>query len=120
MNPEIKAKWLDKLRDPETEQTRNMLKCGTGFCCLGVLTDIYLKKNNRDWESDDSFKIGEYSFEYTALPREVMEWAGLPTRDPSVELEDGDGDVINTCLTILNDDLRKSFSEIADLIEEQL
>jgi hypothetical protein len=50
MDPEVKAKWLVALRDPETKQTKGCLRRGDSFCCLGVLSDIYAKEHGIEWE----------------------------------------------------------------------
>ncbi len=38
--PELKAKWLEALRSGKYKQGRDTLCDGTGYCCLGVLSDI--------------------------------------------------------------------------------
>ena len=51
MKPEIKKLWVDALRSGEYKQAREVLRTngGTSFCCLGVLTDLYCKSNNKAW-----------------------------------------------------------------------
>lgn len=43
MNPEIKQQWVDALRSGEYPQSTNYLRDKTGWCCLGVLTDLFIK-----------------------------------------------------------------------------
>jgi len=38
--PELKAKWLEALCSGKYKQTQQQLKCGDGYCCLGVLSHI--------------------------------------------------------------------------------
>jgi len=41
MNQEIKQRWIKKLRDPEMKQVKTYLKTYDGYCCLGVLCEVY-------------------------------------------------------------------------------
>ena len=111
MNPDIKAKWLEALRDPDRyKQTEGALKDNCGFCCLGVLTDIWARENDGKWVK--STYGGPCSILDTddVLPEKVRDWAGLEYCDPIIDSE---------CISHLNDHGFK-FSYIADLIEEQL
>jgi hypothetical protein len=132
MKQEIKEKWVAALRSGEYQQTRSTLRDGTGFCCLGVLTDIYTKENNLDWDHGKDFKGEYYSVcsSLLELPNRVVEWAELPRRDPRVKLS-GDihieyteevGDMEFISLSQLNDGIYAApltFSKIADIIENQ-
>lgn len=126
MNPEVKKKWLKALRSGEYKQTVGVLhKKGGGFCCLGVLTDLYLKEKGIEdgWVGEDRgdecqvklTKSGEHDFE-NLLPSKVASWAGLKGQDNPVcgdfslaEWNDGEGGAT-----------RKTFKKIADLIEKHL
>ena len=85
MNAEVKEKWLNALRSGEYKQTRGNLKTDCGFCCLGVLCDLYSKEFNVSWEKHLPVSLIEhndtspYSIggEATGLPVEVLIWAGL-------------------------------------------
>lgn len=124
MNPEIRAQWCAALRSGEYPQTDEALRrlpeeAGdhpAGYCCLGVLTDLYLKAGNEEMTEQDEFLgagNGEPASVWTsvegslALP--VMVWAGLTDRDP--ELRPG----LHGNAVFLNDSGR-TFAEIADLI----
>lgn len=135
MNPQVKEKWLNALRSGEYEQATGKLKTPQGFCCLGVLTDLYVKEKNQDWilrSSDPEDIVDEdyYTFEQTDdfLPHSVMKWAGLDSNCPEVmienedyneEYDDGECEYIPQKLSDLNDD-GMTFDKIADLIESQL
>jgi hypothetical protein len=41
MNPELKTKWVKALRSGKFAQVEGYLKTENGFCCLGVLAEIY-------------------------------------------------------------------------------
>lgn len=51
MNPEIKTEWLAALRSGEYKQETGILRARGGFCCLGVLCDLYVKKGIGEWIS---------------------------------------------------------------------
>ena len=50
MNTEVKQKWIDALRSGKYEQGSEKLRSVTGYCCLGVLCDIYVQEHNTQWE----------------------------------------------------------------------
>lgn len=121
MKPQIKQKWLDALRSGEYEQCESNLHKNGGFCCLGVLTDLYIQEHSdcswKEYESND--KQLYYSFvgikiEYSYLPDEVVEWADLSSENPRVV-----SDRVWTHLSDLND-CGFNFEKIANLIEGQL
>ena len=111
MNPQIKQKWVDALRSGEYQQTQERLRKEDGFCCLGVLCDLYIKENNVEWEinEDDMYRYEKHS---AVLPPSVVEWAGVEDSNPYVNGGIG-------TLSGLNDK-GFTFNEIAGLIEEHL
>ena len=108
MNPKIKKRWCAALRSGQYEQATGQLKDGYGFCCLGVLTDLYIKENDKEWN-----ELGLCSGLCSSdgeLNGIVCAWAGLDDASPSAgEYE----------LASMNDD-GESFLKIADLIEQCL
>ena len=116
MNPEIKQCWIEALNSDEYKQTRNKLKDSTGFCCLGVLTDLYIKEHNEEWKVNwcGDYYFGEWS---STLSNEVMNWAGI--YDCMGRLNEPVGVGEFDTLAILNDG-GYSFKQIAQVIEEQL
>jgi hypothetical protein len=110
MNPQIKQKWVSVLRSGEYQQTQGRLRTDNGFCCLGVLCDLYGKEHNVEWEPgcDNHY---EFQGNNASLSLYVVEWSGLEGSNPYV-----DG---GKTLSLLNDS-GKTFEEIADVIEEQL
>lgn len=113
MNTEIKKKWLEALRSGKYEQGKKHLRSnGTDqFCCLGVLCDLHQKETGElDWREPNQF------FPYivygndgsTAYPPDVVDiWSEF---------------YFASGMTIVSgmNDSGKSFSEIADWIEENL
>ena len=116
MNPQVKAKWLDALRSGYYEQGKGKLRTETGFCCLGVLCDLYAEEH-KDVHWKTSYVEGDYTFlgREGTLPEKVVDWADLKSSTPSVSYENDTYE-----LAMLNDSVELSFDEIADVIEEQL
>ena len=120
MNPEIKKRWIEALNSDEYKQTKNRLKDSTGYCCLGVLTDLYVKEHNQEWKYYEESHIYYFNDvesgqrEGTILPYCVVNWSGLEYVDPYFHVSNTD-DV--NYLTILNDE-GYSFKQIAQIIEE--
>jgi hypothetical protein len=115
MNQEIKEKWVAALRSGEYAQTKGLLRDANGFCCLGVLCDVYYKETGESiWESEQDDDDIRFTFDNQPkiLPNSVMEWAGLPDNNPEINGR-------NNYAAVLNDD-GTTFNEIADLIEKNL
>lgn len=112
MNPEIKAKWVAALRSGEYVQTQAVLRTGDGFCCLGVLCDLYDKEG---W--------GKEFFPSQGIPPDgVREWAGFPVSEYDPEARPTPAVVIDGVHEALytHNDKGCTFAEIADAIEKQL
>ena len=110
MNPRIKAMWIEALCSGEYKQAKDALHPADGFCCLGVLCDLYIRERCINWAGSEWRGIMR-GHEDENLPPEVQEWAGLA--DAETENPDPLG------LSMKNDD-GVPFSEIATLIEEGL
>jgi hypothetical protein len=119
MNPEVKQKWVAALRSGEYEQTGHCLRDNNQFCCLGVLCDVFIKETGgarwKDvqigYEFVSSTEDEGESEEGSLLPYVVYEWAGLDGGNPVMGEHSA---------TSYNDELGKTFPEIADLIEQHL
>jgi hypothetical protein len=122
MKKNVMEKWVKALRSGEYNQTKNYLCTDSGYCCLGVLTDIYIQETIEDaplfaqnWEEANKDHTREetiYAFDHEneILPSSVQQWAGL--RDHC-----GTYNSTDKCLTVLND-TGWTFEKIADVIEE--
>jgi len=112
MNPQIKQKWVSALRSGEYKQTQRHLHDEYGFCCLGVLCDLYIKENNLEWEPS-RYDDNVYVFQdgVADLPLSVVEWSGIPNHNLL--------DINARTFANLNDNAY-TFEQIADVIEEQL
>lgn len=123
MKQDVKEKWVQALRSGEYQQGNGVLhRPGrTGdypepeqFCCLGVLCRIAVESGLDIPVHVDSTVHYDYHSSY--LPRSVSEWAGIDDINPTVTVTSYETPV---ALSYLNDN-DTTFSEIADLIEEQL
>lgn len=119
MKPEIKKKWLDALRSGQYLQCERRLTDGERFCCLGVLTNLYALETGQMWEREGTDIVFEKAA--TALPREVLVWAGLTSSNPDSGLEcHAGGKYRGRSLAEWNDSGIADFQKIAELIEEHL
>jgi hypothetical protein len=114
MNPQVKEKWVSALRSGEYQQTQNYLRKEDGFCCLGVLCDLYGKEHNVEWNlavaEDGDRDYYEFQDKTGRIPLSVVEWAGFRSPNPHI---------CGRSLAELNDN-GTTFNEIANLIEKQL
>ena len=113
MNPEVKTELVKRLRDPNRKQGKYKLERETGEqCCLGVLCEIAVEEGIVSKSlSDDGYVYygeGENGWGHLALPPVlVKEWAGLNSHE-------------TRALSEMNDIQGKTFSEIADYVEDNL
>jgi uncharacterized protein YeaC (DUF1315 family) len=137
MNPEIKQKWISALRSGEYEQGDGKLYSGQGYCCLGVLCDLYSKENNLKWEfrGDDTIKTEDeivpsqlqkcdyfyFDDESEFLPESVKEWAELSVKNPQVrvEVEECEGARFYFDEIANLNDAGYTFPQLANIIEKQ-
>jgi len=131
MNPEVKQKWIDALRSDKYEQGSHKLRSVTGYCCLGVLCDLYSQEHNTQWEfrgnDETNLQLQDYWYfgdQSEFLPESVMNWAELKTPNPNVRVdvednEDEDNWYYTDELSNINDS-GYSFNGIANIIEAQL
>lgn len=150
MKKNIMQKWTKALRSGKYSQCTEKLCTVDGktgeesYCCLGVLTDLYLKERKRqkkgsgieafreytslDMDYDHDFPKWEINGEDGVLPYEVAVWAGFNTTTGDYKtgcfsngkkeidlagLNDGGYDLFTGKTT-----RRKSFNQIADVIEK--
>jgi hypothetical protein len=117
--PEFKTHWVAALRSGKYKQATDVLKSTSGgFCCLGVACDI----NGVEWETDYNPHI-DYPRIQTVNGGVYMPYEeDLPEDVYSVlfqELIPRQDVYVAVYLSVMNDGGR-SFSEIADWIEENL
>ena len=120
MNKEIKKIWTKALVSGKYKQATSFLKKEGKFCCLGVLCDLYRKKNKKGtWgmhEGVCSFKLNG-KFDNGVLPSEVRKWAGLKTNRGEFTVENIYGVKGKQSLVCKNDS-GSTFKEIAEIINK--
>ncbi len=130
---EIMARWVAALRDENKykQTTRGGLRDNTGWCCLGVLCDIF-KDDHPDSEWEELIR-GRFSFrpsreavpEENYLPAAVAEWAGfrlghhdgIDPGNPTMNVARPDKARDHEGLALTNDH-GASFQTIANMIQE--
>jgi hypothetical protein len=99
---------LVALRSGEYKQARGTLQNTGGYCCLGVMCDVYEKETGNVLERTPSGLLnGNTLRKHT----DVKEWVGLQGALGQYEDEDS--------LAALNDREDSSFAHIADFIESE-
>lgn len=111
MNKRIKLRWLKALRSGDYHQGTAGLRTNDMYCCLGVLCDLHSQAAFVGWALDEESGVYLYMGESIALPAEVCDWAGLAAADPALS---------GVALSSHNDGRRKSFRQLALLIERRL
>lgn len=116
MNPAIKAQWIAALRSGQYVQGLGRLRSkeDNDFCCLGVLCDKHRQESRSHWTSKQDSTTLYYHGEDVELPALVIAWAEMTDSNPTVPVEDRNGD--QPTLAQLNDD-GLTFDQIADVIE---
>lgn len=119
MKTRVKKMWLKALESGKYKKTRNTLRSPRGFCCLGVLTDLYIKDTGKgkwgekDVDGNIMFVAPNGELESATLPICVQEWAGLTQENPTVE---AGRDKYEQELAHLNDTMKWPFKKIAAAI----
>ena len=103
-------KWVDALRSGEYKQGRGRLKDNNSYCCLGVLCEVFKEEADLEAGEEAFYSKGDEVCFQTSPPFSINKLLGFKQFD-------GFGQVTNLFIS-LNDKDGKSFSEIADYIEE--
>lgn len=133
INKELVKQWVEALRSDKYEQGKKALRSKDDkFCCLGVLCDISKTHLNIDWEPEEEredFKIYVMDKNGGVLPDKVWEYLGKEAVDYKVQITTTNSKIPTFItesypfsliyLITLNDRYKLSFSEIADIIEEE-
>lgn len=121
MDKRIKAKWCAALSSGKYRKGVKRLRKDDGagghlFCCLGVLTDIYLEEHGEGWvESLDGDAPEHAKLDSSLLSETVRQWAGLRENSPRVTRG---GHLVP--LSSINDRTHLDFPDISQLIEGSL
>lgn len=129
MNPEVKQKWIDALRSGNYEQGSEKLRSVSGYCCLGVLCDLYAQEHDTQWEfrgnEETNLQPQDYWYfdeQSEFLPYSVMDWAGLKTNNPNVRVycSNGEDEDFYTDEIANVNDTGYTFMDLSKIIEQQL
>ena len=120
MKKSVMKQWVKALRSGKYKQTRGQLRGKRGYCCLGVLCDVY---DADAWNKSpvfDSYST-PYSFgpmkECYSLPPKVLAWSDLKSDVAVVKwLQGRNGD--DVCLASINDSWHWGFKKLAAFIEK--
>jgi hypothetical protein len=133
MNTRIKKLWLEALRSGQYKQGYRVLhrmlypdsyEVGDVYCCLGVLTDLYIKDTGGGkWVYTE--EQNKYTYHNSCnepintdiLPIEVKDWAELDSCDPMLRMS---CNKVDFPCSNTNDSQKHSFTEIANAIEDSL
>lgn len=118
-NIENIRKWVDALRSGDYQQGQGALHKIVSedehyYCCLGVACDLSGVSINKTARKN-SFGLGVLvrygeQAEFSSAPNEVLDWLGF---DANNKIFFQDYSLID-----LNDDLKFTFDQIADIIED--
>ncbi len=124
---ERRAKLVAALRSGQYKQTRSQLRktLPEAYCCLGVACDIFRRDEEiaeRFREAFDGTPLDWDGVAFldadTQLPEDVAEYYGFRTQEGAFWI-DGPAGTDFATLIDLNDSAKKSFAEIADVIEAE-
>ena len=129
MDANLKAQWVAALRSGEYDQGHGALKLKwrgvkgqrSFYCCLGVLCDLIDPDGWDDnlWTHADADPVHNegYSSSYALLPFSLVEKVGFTQDGQLPEVTDRSG--FRMTLAALNDSGDFTFSQIADIVENQ-
>lgn len=128
MNEDIKAQWIENLTNGRYEQARGSLvkveeDGSKRFCCLGVLCDMAVQAGvvPEPVIGADGYHYGYGAqADFSVLPNEVAEWAGINNYGYVGNVRYGTGgsrDVTGDIQLSAHNDSGVPFKEIAKTIE---
>lgn len=120
MKEKVKNLWVEALRSGKYKQAKQHLKSNQGYCCLGVLCEVYAKtQKKKGFQNNDNFESLAFINDIhtdekctAGLPSQVKKWAGM--NDSLGRFKNS----IFPALYALNDAEGNSFEEIADVIDK--
>lgn len=118
MNKHIAERWVQALKSGKYPQTDGGLRDGHGYCCLGVLCDLYREEQGKGQWEDYLFVCGKgpTNVNDLVLPGPVQEWAGM--KSSVGDLDGVIGHFGCASLAELND-CGTEFPDIAETIENK-
>src|ERR1035437_1012294 len=117
MGNENVQSYLEALRSGRYEQAQGSLREGNRFCCLGVACDVYRELTGKGAGDTDVF-VSDTGGDTNYMPPEVMKFYGFRNRRGEYDVSGPNVPHKRKLADDDNDEDRKSFSEIADIIEQ--
>lgn len=112
MYEDVAKEWIKELRSGNYKQGRGTLRNAKNeCCCLGVLCDLM---EGTEWTYDEPFGRYYIGASTAIVPPHIAKWAGMKFSNGNYRGDDN----YSTSLVFANDTGRKSFKEIADIIEK--
>ncbi len=113
LKPRIKKLWIAALRSGKYEQCKGALhRVNGGYCCLGVLTQLYIKENKLKWKKGTRKRTKlAFDNEQEFVPKTVQTWANINVNGSYGYY--GDKDLAE------DNDNGLSFEDIANIIEKK-
>ena len=103
---EVMKEWVGNLRSGEYQQGQGFLHHSDSYCCLGVLCDMSVKDTEYEWKSGfigpDS-KVKHFEEHYVCPPDKMLDELNISMKANKLMKMNDSG---------------KTFSEIADYIEQ--
>lgn len=123
MKEKVKNLWVEALRSGKYKQGKLALKTEDGYCCLGVLCDIYAKtQKKKGFSKIPSGSIYDFGHDKreTDLPIDVKKWAQISDKRIRISISNDQIEerTPQSYLMFLNDFEKKSFDQIATFIEK--
>jgi hypothetical protein len=114
LNKKQFKQWMEALRSGKFEQTNAVLQDNVGYCCLGVACKILIDPKKL-YKEDGKIYGGLPNQHYNA-PKWLQE-IDEDFKERTKDINDYYGNSGSKFITNLNDDLKLSFEEIADVLE---
>lgn len=111
MKPEIKALFVQELRNPAYKKGKGRLREGSKFCVQGVLCNLHAKMNPHIARKQRD--PGAYLGHTGLMPRAVAEWAGVRNSIISVNYSG-----ISRTIMDLNDTTDFTLRQMANMLEK--
>jgi hypothetical protein len=77
--PDVKARWIAALKSGQFLQSVGQLKYKDGYCCLGVLCEVYREEHAETQFSPTGMFFGDATDDTRGmyLPGFILDWSGI-------------------------------------------
>ena len=110
MREYVKNKWVAALKSGKYKQGCCHLRGPTGYCCLGVLCEVFMDEGNELDVRTTQNSVVEYNGQTSYPPKKVREWAGICHVS-------GRASSADYCVAAIND-TTDSFTDAIEYIEK--